>query len=228
MAINKATFDLEAESMDKVFYKYMLFNAISKKMQNDIRYGMPDYLSVICGTYCKNCATIICLNKFLDKWRVFINNQDELLGYREYITDKILETIYEINEIFGHNIRFNNEMFLRFPHLCGCSNFNRYIKEGNIWNNHIRSYKGGKFEGFIIDEHNNISTVICNTHDEYKNIFESKLFSWRNDLNKNLKHLLLHKDYFKRIPHKVYRDNILIPLTFVLNRDCVNIIIEFL
>ena len=226
MAINKATLDLEAEIMDRIFYRYMVFNAISKKMRNDIRDGIPDYLSDICGTYCKECATIMCLNKFLDKWRVFINSHEELLGYREYITDKISETINEINERLSYD-SFHDEMFLRFPGLCGCTNFNRYVKETTLWNNHIKTYKSGKFEGLIIDEDNKVSTVICNTHDEYKNIFDSTLF-WRNDLNKHLKHLLLHHDYFKRLPHKVYRDNILLPLTFALNSDCVNIIIGFL
>jgi hypothetical protein len=226
MAINKATLDLEAEFMDRIFYRYMVFNAISKKMRNDIRDGMPDYLTDVCGIYCKTCATIIGLNKFLDKWRIFINTHEELLGYREYITDKILETINEVKERLSYD-SFHDELFLSFPGLCGCSNFNRYLEETTLWNNHVRTYKaGGTFEGFIIDESSNLYCVTCNTHNEYKNIFEDTL-SWRNDLNKQLKHLLSHQDYFKQVPHKVYRD-ILIPLTFSLNKDCVNIITGFL
>lgn len=203
----KALFDNDAEFMDRIFYRFMVFNAISIKVRDNIRQGMPDYLLDICGIYCKDCTTVMALNRFLDKWKIYINNEEHFLTYKEYIIGKISETINQIKE------RYDSFDDTSFKHLCGCTNFDRGIEEDILWRNHMQSYKHG--------------VITSSSHEEYKNIFEGSL-AWRNDLNKHLNKLNSHLDYFKRVPHKVYRDNILVPLTFATNSDCVNTIIGFL
>ena len=221
MLNEKEQFDMEAEFMDRVFYKYMIMLSIYKKKKDDIKEGMPDYMFSVCGEYCKDCATGISLNGFLNKWKIFINNREDLLHYKEYITGKLTEYIDNII------IRFSYYDNCSLRDLCGCVNYNREIKENKIWKDYIEDTKGTGVSGYIVLDNLQMISIHCNSSDEYKNKFKNSL-KWRTDLNKYLGLLREHLNYFKRVPHKNYRDNILIPLIFATNNDCVKNIIQYL
>lgn len=222
-------FNKECEFMDRIFYKYQTMRSIYKKKREEMKSEMPEYMSCVCGIYCKDCAEIMSLNGFLNKWRVFINNREEFLYYKEYIVSMMIKTIENITERFSY---YQERISLGY--LCGCKDYDRYDKENIEWDKYIRETNGQGNEGYIIID--NLSSnsrlskerikITCNTSDEFKSEFKRSLI-WRNDLNNELDILKKHLKYFKIIPHNSYR-NILVKITLVTNSDCVKNIIEYL
>lgn len=200
----KEMFDYESAELDTVFYNYMnIITHTLRQSKVDSREKQPvQPLSIymkVCHKFCYDCSVVMCLNLFLTKWRDFINNNEDCLHYREYILGKSQQCIRDLNE------RFSFSKY-RFNELCGCTDDLRSSIKEIQWTEYISRN--------VIDE-------------DYEIQFEKSL-SWQNNLGSHMRELNKHLNYFKQVPHKVYRNNILVPLVFKLNNDCVGNIIQYL
>lgn len=122
--MSKSLFDYEAESLSRVFYTYLsLYSTMSCKLKDS---PLCEYMDKICSKYCYDCSVIMSLNLFLSKWEHMINNSDEYLHYKEYISGKILQCIRDMSERFSFSTN-------KFEYLCGCINWSKSYEEDKEW-----------------------------------------------------------------------------------------------
>jgi hypothetical protein len=194
------TFNQETESLNRIFSRVIRSAADTDATKVEFMNGMPDYMKNLIDTLCYDCCYIISLNKYLNRWRVYINNNSELIGYIDNMREKISQCKSTINnkyEFIGHE---------HFWYMCGCGDLDKQIEEDV------------EYEKYV--ETNEIS-------EEFEYIHCARMF-WRTNYYKQLYELDQHLHYFKTIPHKNYRDNILFELMSATNEDSVNKILEYL
>lgn len=193
-------FNQETNCLNRLFSRQLQSAAYSDEMKNQFINGMPDYMIKSVNNCCYDCCYIISLNEYLNRWRVYINNNNDLIGNIEDIRHKISQCKSIINnkfELIGDE---------KYWFLCGCSDLNKQIEEDVAYENYLE----------------------INQHDEEFEERHKKTMAWRTDFYKHLYDLDQHLHYFVKIPHKVYRDSILFELMTATNMDCVNKILEYL
>ena len=194
------TFNQETECLNRLFTRKIRSAAYTDSMNIEFMSDMPFYMTKIVDNYCYDCCYIIVLNKYLIRWRVYINNTTELISYIDVMRHKILQCKTIINNKFEF---IGDE---KYWYLCGCSELDKQIEEDAEYQKYV--------------ETNEIDEDFEQQHKER--------MSWRTDFYKELYNLDQHLYYFKNIPHKSYRDNILFELMTATNSDCVNNIIKYL
>lgn len=193
-------FNQETECLNWLYSRPIRSAAYTDCMNIEFMRGMPFYMTSIVDNYCYDCCCIIGLNKYLTRWRVYINNTNELIGYIDVMRHKISQCKNILTnrfELMGDN---------QYWHLCGCSNLNKEMDEIVEYENYLR-----------------LKSVDEKFEEGYK-----ERISWRTNYYKCLYELDQHLHYFRVIPHKNYRDNILFELMSATNIDCVNKILEYL
>lgn len=193
-------FNQETECLNRLFLRQIRSASYTVSMNIEFMREMPFYMRNIVDIYCYDCCYIIILNKYLHRWRDYINNTNNLIHHIDDMRHKISQS----KQILTDRV----ELMSDEPHwhLCGCSNVDKEIDENAEYENYLR-----------------MKTLDEKFEEEYK-----ERISWRTNYYKYLYELDQHLHYFKTIPHKIYRDNILFELMSATNVDCVKKIIEYL
>jgi hypothetical protein len=200
----KCLFDIEASFLDRVFYNYLQLNLVSQNILSGRQY-----------------------NKF--------NISEEMIK-QEYIINICSKYCYDCSVIMTLNIFLdkwkkiinNNDGYLYYKEyifgrilICITSLNERFDFEKISLNGEYNKYY---YLCGCIDYDRHMRENISQQNETEEQIY--KKISWKNDLKSHLIDLNKHLLYLKT-PHNVYR-NILIKLTFRLNKDCVSNIIEYL
>ena len=193
-------FNQETECLNRIFSRKIRSSAYTDSMNIEFMKGMPFYMTNIFDNCCYDCCYIVILNEYLRRWRVYINNTSELIGY----IDDMRHKFFQCKQILTNRFELIGDE--PYWYMCGCSNFNRETDENVEYQNYLKTK--------CVDE---------NFEEEYK-----ERISWRTNYYKYLYKLDQHLHYFRTIPHKNYRDNILFELIGSTNIDCVNKILEYL
>lgn len=193
-------FNQETDCLNRIFSRQIQSAAYSDIMKQKFMKGMPSYMEKLANAYCYDCCYIISLNKYLKRWRVYINNNENLI---KNITD-VRYKISQCKSLINNKFEFIGDE--KYWHLCGCSDLNKQIEEDVEYEKKL--------------ENNELDEQFEEQHKER--------MSWRTDFYKILYELDQHLYYFKSIPHKTYRDNILFEIMSATNQDCVNEILKYL
>lgn len=188
----------ETRALERIFSRELNSMALTDVMKKEFENNTLPYKNITIK-YCYNCCCIITLNEYLKKWKIYINNNIKLVNEIDALRKKKLFCENLIKDRFELLQDENNW------NLCGCSDFNREQEEIYYYNKYLKDKKNIQLEN------------------EYM-----KKIIWRTNYITELVELENQIDYFKRIPHKVYRDNILFELMTATNMDCVSKILEYL
>jgi hypothetical protein len=202
--IMRETFTKETNCLYRILYNYIESSAFNIKMSDDFKKDMPSYMLNMSDKYCYDCASICILNEYLNRWRVYINNKEDLVGFKYEILKNVSDAKKSINERF---IFMGNE---KYWYLCGCSNKEKMYVEDFILQEYI---KNNKEDLTLVEDFEREHKINMN---------------WRTNFYTELYNLDQHIHYYKTTPHTVYRGKVLSWIIEKTNNDCSGGILEYL
>lgn len=202
--VMRDAFIRDSNCLYRILNNYMDSQAINYKVRDDFKKDMPLYMLNMSEKYCYDCASICVLNEYLKRWRVYINNKDDLVGFKYDILKNVYDAKKSINERF---IFMGNE---KNWHLCGCSNKKKMYEEDTILKEFIENNKD---DLTVLEEFEREQAITM---------------KWRTNFYTELYKLDMHIHYYKTTPHKVYRGRVLSWIVDKTNKDCSGGILEYL
>lgn len=115
-------FNQETVYLNRIFSRQIQSAAYSDIMKSTFMKGMPSYMEKLVNTHCYDCCYIISLNEYLKCWRVYINNNENLINNITDVRNKISQCKFLINNKFEF---IGDE---KYWNLCGCSDLNKQIE----------------------------------------------------------------------------------------------------
>lgn len=203
--IMRNSFTNDTNCLYKILTRYIELSSFNVRVRDEFKKDMPLYMLSLINNHCYDCASICILNEYLKRWRVYINNNDDLVGFRYDILNLVSEAKKSINERFV----FMGDK--KYWYLCGCSDEKKMYSEDTILQEYIKNNK----DNSSLEE------------EEFER--EHKLrMSWRTNFYTELYKLDQHIKYYKKTPHKVYRGTVLFGMIKKTNMDCSMTILEYL
>jgi len=145
------------------------------------------------GLFSPKCARIIALERFVAKWRLFIN-KEFTLSFRDTICNKLKEGIRHLHLMEKNGI----------GQFCGCGDRTRAYEDDITWD-----YYMGLGPGFLQENEEGVVDWVLTpevSHEEFEERYYETAEIWRHDLLDLRDRFETHLAYFNRGPHKFHQD----------------------
>jgi hypothetical protein len=160
-------------------------------------YGTPITIDTVKrvagGLFSPKCTRIIAFERFVAKWRSFINTEFTV-RFRDTVCKKLEEGIKTL-----HSIEKNG-----YEQFCGCGDRTRAYEDDITWD-----YYMGLGPGFLQENEEGVLDWVLTpevSHEEFEERYYETAEVWRHDRLDLRERLETHLAYFNRVPHKFHQD----------------------